>query len=112
MSVAEDLVMPSWLQVPKCDSATVRAQRSAAQNGQDSSLTKTTAGLPFMVSSGAGRLTFSSGVTAWPGLTWASVTDGTVVTCRTMVAGAMDSLAVRCAGSAVSLTATSATTIA
>jgi len=36
--------MPSWLQVPKCERATVKAQRSAAQNGQDSSLTKTIAG--------------------------------------------------------------------
>lgn len=38
--------------MPKWDNATVSDQRSAAQNGQDSSLTKTMAGLPPMVSGG------------------------------------------------------------
>ena len=104
--------MPSWLHVPKCDRATVTAQRSAAQNGQDSSLTKTIAGLPSRVSSGPGLLTFSSNVVAWPWFTCANVAAGTVVTWRTRAAGAMDSLAVWCVGLAVSLTATSATTIA
>ena len=80
-SVADDVVVPRWLQVPKRESATASDQRSAAQNGQDSSLTKTMAGLPPMVSSGPDVLTVCSGVTAWPGLTLASTAAGTVVTC-------------------------------
>ena len=39
-SVADEVVAPRWLQVPKCDRAITTGQRSAAQNGQDSSLTK------------------------------------------------------------------------
>src|ERR1700691_2068405 len=92
MSVADDLVEPSWLQVPKWDSATASGQRSAAQNGHDSSLTKTIAGLPPMVSGGPAVLTVSSGVTAWPALARASTAAGTVVTWLTTLEGAGDSL--------------------
>src|SRR5580693_1096587 len=106
MSVADDLVEPRLLQVPKWASATTSGQRSAAQNGQDSSLTKTIAGLPLMVSGGPAVLTASSGVTAWPTLACASTAAGTVVTWLTTLAGASDS---RGAGLAeVSFTATSA----
>jgi len=56
--LAAELVIPSWLQTPKWDSATASGQRSAAQNGQDSSLTKTMAGLPPMVSGGPEVVTF------------------------------------------------------
>ena len=111
-SVAGDVVVPRWLQVPKWESATANDQRSAAQNGQDSSLTKTMAGLAPMVSGGPDVLTICSGVTAWPGLTLASTAAGTVVTCLTTTADAGDSLATRRAGVEVSLTATSATTTA
>jgi hypothetical protein len=62
MSVADDLVEPSWLQVPKWASATASGQRSAAQNGQDSSLTKTIAGVPPMVSGGLAACTGCKGV--------------------------------------------------
>src|ERR1700739_4695802 len=106
MSLAADLVTPSWLQVPKCDKATVTAHRSAAQNGQDSSLTKTIAGLPPTVSGEPAPLTFCSGGITWAGLTWSSKAAGTVVTCRAMVAGAIDSLATRRVGLEVSLTVT------
>jgi hypothetical protein len=54
-SVAEDRVTPRWLQVPKWDSATASGQRSAAQKGQDSSLTNTMAGFPAMLSTGQTR---------------------------------------------------------
>src|SRR5712691_4093388 len=94
MSVAEDLVEPRWLQVPKWDSAMTSGQRSAAQNGQDSSPTKTIAGLPPMVSGGPGLGTACSGVTAWPGLTFVRTVSGTVVTWLTTLAEARDSLAV------------------
>jgi hypothetical protein len=109
-SVADDVVVPRWLQVPKWESATASGQRSAAQNGQDSSLTKTMAGLPPMVNSGSDVLTVCSGVTTWPGLTLASTAPGTVVTCLTTAEGACDSLATKRAGVEVRLTSTSATT--
>src|ERR1700691_2104725 len=112
MSVADDLVEPSWLQVPKWDSATPSDQRSAAQNGQDSSLTKTIAGLPPILSGGPDVLTAWSGVISWPGPALVSTAAGTVVTCRTTTEDAGDSLATRRAGVDVSLTATSATTTA
>ena len=66
-SVADDVVVPRSLQVPKWESATASDQRSAARNGQDSSLTKMMAGLPPMVSGGPDVLTVFSWVTAWPG---------------------------------------------
>src|SRR5581483_754128 len=112
MSLAAELVMPRWSQVPKCDSATVSDQRSAAQNGQDSSLTNTMAGLPFTVSGGPEDVTGCSGVTTRPGLTWVSALAGTLVTCRATVAGATDSLAVRCAGDLDRLNVTSAAAMA
>src|SRR5437870_13818684 len=87
MSVAADLVTPSWLQLPKWDSATASDQRSAAQNGQDSSLTNTMAGLPPAVSGGPPAGTCRSGVATRPGLAWASIPAGTVVTCRVTAAG-------------------------
>src|SRR6202451_4890879 len=80
MSVADDLVEPSWLQVPKWASATASGQRSAAHNGQASSLTKTIAGLPPMISRDPAALTFCSGAATWPGLTWLSTAGGTVLT--------------------------------
>jgi hypothetical protein len=43
--------------VPKWASATASGQRSAAQNGQDSSLTNTIAGFPPMASGRPGVLT-------------------------------------------------------
>src|SRR5580693_9425524 len=110
MSVADDVVKPRWLQVPKWDSATASGQRSAAQNGQDSSLTKTIAGLPPMASGGPAALTACSGVAAWPGLTPVSTVSGTVLSCLTTVEDASDSLAA--GGAEVSLTATSVTTMA
>ena len=64
MSVADDLVAPRPLRVPKWDSATASGQRSAAQNGQDSSLTNTTPSLPPMVSGAPGFLTACSAVVA------------------------------------------------
>ncbi len=91
MSVAADFVTPSWLQLPKWARATASGQRSAAQNGQDSSLTKTMAGLPPMVSGGPDVLTVCSGVISWPGLTLVSTAAGTVVTCRTTAEDACDS---------------------
>src|SRR5258706_10689717 len=94
MSVADGVVEPSWLQVPKWASATVSGQRSAAQNGQDSSLTKTIAGLPPMVSGGPAACTVCKGVAAWPGFTRVSTAAGTVVTCLTTTEEAGDSLAV------------------
>src|ERR1700749_516205 len=112
MSVAADLVTPSWLQVPKWDSATVSGQRSAAQNGQDSSLTNTMAGLPSSLSGGAEAGACCSEVATWPGLAWASRPTGTAVTCRTTAGGATDSLATRGAGAAVNLTVTSVATTA
>src|SRR5713101_8158494 len=112
MSVAEDLVEPRSLQVPKWDSATATDQRSAAQNGHDSSLTKTIADLPPRVSGGPDVLTACSGVIAWPGLILAITAAGTVVTCRTTAADACDSLATGRAGVAVSLTVTSAASTA
>ena len=111
-SVADDVVVPRWLQVPKWDSATASDQRSAAQNGQDSSLTKTMAGLPPMVSGGPDVLTVCSGVIAWPGLTLVSTAAGTAVTCLATTEDAGDSLATKRAGVEVSLTATSVTTTA
>jgi nucleoid-associated protein YgaU len=54
--------------------------------GQDSSLTKTIAGLPPTVSGEPAPLTFCSGVITWPGLTWVSTAAGTVVTCRATAA--------------------------
>src|SRR6185437_13427368 len=99
--------MPRPLQVPKCDRATASDHRSAAQKGQDSSLTNTMAGLPSTVSGGPAERTFCSGVATWPGLMVASVLAGTVVTCRTTLAGAADSRPLWCADPAVSLTATS-----
>ena len=81
--------------MPKWDSATASGQRSAAQNGQDSSLTKTIAGLPSTVSGGPGVLTVCSGVAAWPGLILVSTAAGTVVTCLTTTEDACDSLATR-----------------
>src|ERR1700733_15030300 len=111
MSVADDLVEPRWLQVPKWASATARGQRSAAQNGQDSSLTKTIAGLPPMVSGGPAALTICSGVAAWPGLIRVSTSAGTVVTCLTTAEEASDSLGgAAAAGAELSLTATSTPT--
>src|ERR1700727_663389 len=113
MSVADDAVEPRWLKGPKWASATANGQRSAAQNGQDSSLTKTIAGLPPMVSGGPAALTVCSGVAAWPGLTRVSATGGTVVTCLTTAVDASDSLAVAAdAGPELSLTATSTPKIA
>src|SRR5580692_7535676 len=113
MSAADDLVEPSWLQVPKWASATVSGQRSAAQNGHDSSLTKTIAGLPPMVSSGPGACTVCKGVAAWPGLTRVSTAAGTAVTCLTTAEEAGDSLAIAAvAGAELSLTANSAPTTA
>jgi hypothetical protein len=106
-------VTPSWVKVPKCDNATVTAQRSAAQNGQDSSLTKTIAGLPPTVSGGPAVWVFRSGVITRAVLARVSMACGTVVTCWTTAAGAADSLAGGgAAGDEVSLTATSATTTA
>ena len=96
--------------MPKWDSATASGQRSAAQNGQDSSLTKTTAALPPMVSGRPGRLTVSSGVTTWPAPAPVSSRPGTEVTWPVTAAGAGASLAA--AGGALSFTATSVTTIA
>src|ERR1700729_4326312 len=110
MSAADDLVEPSWLQVPKWASATVSGQRSAAQNGHDSSLTKTTAGLPPMVSSGPGACTVCKGVAAWLWFTRVSTAAGTAVTCLTTAEEAGDSLGV--AGAELSLTANSAPTTA
>ena len=72
--------MPSLAQVPKCDKATVTAHRSAAQNGQDSSLTKTIAGLPSTVSGGPAVLTCCSGVITRPGPASLSSAAGTFVT--------------------------------
>src|SRR5580704_551941 len=95
MSVADDLVEPRLLQLPKCASATTSGQRSAAQNGQDSSLTKI-AGLPSTVSAGPGAATFCSGVAAWPGLTRVRSPSGTAVVCRTTTDAARDSLADGC----------------
>src|SRR5579862_1293702 len=112
MSLAADLVTPSWLQVPKCDRATVTAHRSAAQNGQDSSLTNTIVGLPPTVSGGPAVLTFCSGVITWLVPAWVSRAAGTVVTCWTTAVGALDSLATRRTGVEVSLTVTRATTMA
>src|SRR5580693_6065015 len=94
MSAADDLVEPSWLQVPKWASATVSGQRSAAQNGHDSSLTKTIAGLPPMVSSGPGACTVCKGVAASPWFTRVSTAAGTAVTCLTTAEEAGDSLAI------------------
>src|SRR5260370_15233699 len=108
MSVAEDLVEPRWLQVPKWDSATASGQRSAAQNGQDSSLTNTIAGLPPIVSAGPGVFTGCGAVAARPAPTRVSTAAGTVVTCEATAAVAGDSPAI--ALPQVSLTATSATT--
>src|SRR5436190_1117515 len=85
-------------QLPKWDRATASGQRSAAQNGQDSSLTNTMAGLPFTVSGGPEEATWCSGVATRPVLTWVSTPSGTAATCRTTAAGAADSLAVRWAG--------------
>jgi hypothetical protein len=85
--VAEDRVEPRWLQVPKWDSATVSCQRSAAQNGQDSSLTKTMADLPSMVSGGSAAGTGCSGVAGWPAFTRLSTVSGTLVTCRIRLTG-------------------------
>src|SRR5580692_128600 len=96
MSVADDLVEPRLLQVPKWASATTSGQRSAAQNGQDSSLTKTIAGLPLMVRGGLGAATFCSGVAAWPELTRVRTLSGTAVACRTTTDAARDSLAEGC----------------
>src|ERR1700729_2084659 len=110
MSVADDLVEPSWLQVPKGASARASGQRSAAQNGQDSSLTKTIANLPPMISGGPAALTACSGAAVRPGVNWLSTAAGTAVTGRTMAEEASDSLAV--AGAELNLTATSAATIA
>jgi hypothetical protein len=113
MSVADDVVEPRWLQVPKWASATASGQRSAAQNGQDSSLTKTIAGLPPMVSGGPAAFTVCSGVAARPGLTRVSTPAGTVVTCLTTAEEASDSLAVAAdAGPELSFTATSTPMIA
>src|SRR5690349_16033325 len=112
MSVAADLVTPSWLQVPKWARATASGQRSAAQNGQDSSLTNTMAGLPFTVSGGPEEATWCSGVATRPGLTWLSTPSGTAATGRATAAGAADSLAVRWAGDLVRLTATSVAAMA
>src|SRR5690348_7390577 len=89
-SAADDIVKPRWLQVPKWDNATASDQRSAARNGQDSSLTKTMAGLPPMVSGGPDVLIVCSGVISWPGLTLVSTAAGTVVTCRTTAEDACD----------------------
>ena len=111
-SAADDVVKPRWLQVPKWDNATTSDQRSAAQNGQDSSLTKTMAGLPPMVSGGPDVLTVCSGMISWPGLTLVSTAAGTVMTCRTTAEDACDSLATGRAGVALSLTATSPTSTA
>jgi hypothetical protein len=110
--VAEDVVVPRLLQMPKWDSATASDQRSAAQNGQDSSLTKTIAGLPPIFSGGPDVLTAWSGVISWPGLTLVSTAAGTVVTSRTTTEDAGDSLATRRAGVEVSFTAARATTTA
>ena len=96
--------------MPKWDSATASGQRSAAQNGQDSSLTKTIAVLPPMSSGRPGLGTASSGVAAWPALTRASRPAGTVVTWLTTLGGASDSLAVGLG--AVSFTATRVATMA
>src|SRR5690242_6844749 len=112
MSVAADLVTPSWLQVPKWARATASGQRSAAQNGQDSSLTNTMAGLPFTASGGPEEATWCSGVATRPGLTWLSTPSGTAATGRATAAGAADSLAVRWAGDLVRLTATSVAAMA
>lgn len=59
-----------------------------------------------------GVLTCRSEVAAGPGFTWLSTAAGTVVTCRTIDAGAACSLALWCAGVEVSLTPTSAPTMA
>ena len=83
--------MPRWLQVPKWESATASGQRSAAQNGHDSSLTNTIVGLPLTVSTGPGVLTGCGAVTAGPALACASTAAGTVVTWRTTLATAADS---------------------
>jgi hypothetical protein len=80
---ADDLVEPRALKVPKSESTTTSGQRSAAQNGQDSSLTKTIAGLPSAVTSGHGAGTVCSGVASWPALTRDGTAIGTVVACRT-----------------------------
>src|ERR1700685_2108075 len=100
MSVADEGVEPRWLQAPKWASATASGQRSAAQNGQDSSLTKTIAGLPPMISGDPAALTFCSGAAPWPGLTWLSTAGGTVLTCLATAGEASDSLAVAAAAGA------------
>src|SRR5580700_58867 len=101
MSVAEDVVTPRCDQVPNRESATTSAQRSAAQNGQDSSLTKTMAGLPPAVS-GAPAAT-----TDGPALARARTPAGTVVAARVTAAGAAASLLAADGDPDVSLTATS-----
>src|ERR1700733_4035728 len=107
-SVAEDVVVPRFVKVPKWLSATISGQRSAAQNGQDSSPTKTMAGLPLMVSGAAGVLTGSRAVATCPVPARARAAAGTDVTWLTTAADAGDSVAAAMAGLAVSLIPTSA----
>src|SRR3954447_18354613 len=112
MSVAADLVTPSWLQLPKWDKATVSGQRSAAQNGHDSSLTNSMTGLPPARSGGPEAGTEGHGAGTRPRFTWVRRLDGTVVTCLTTATGAADSLAVRWAGVLFRLTVTSVAAMA
>src|SRR5580700_12202802 len=92
MSVGDDVVAPRCAQVPKCDRAITTGQRSAAQNGQDSSLMNTIPAFPSMRRAGP-ELTGLSGVTGSPAPIWDSTVGASPVTWATTLAGAAASLA-------------------
>src|ERR1019366_3492521 len=68
MSLDDECVVPSPANTPKCDNATVRAHRCAAQYGQYSAPTYRTSGLPSTPTSGACRPVILVGPTSPAGV--------------------------------------------
>src|SRR5581483_5009028 len=91
-SVLDEWVCPRLLNVPKRDSATTTAHRSAAQYGQYSAPRYTTSGLPPSVST-ACPLVAVGRVDTFPAPIWSSVAAGTPVTAATTAASAGAALA-------------------